>query len=69
MLRGAVDPRRADAEPQVDALVAEMRVGPERQAVDFHLALEKRLGQRRALIGQILLGGEKNDFAVKPLFA
>ena len=69
LLRSAVDPRRADAEPQVDALLAEMRVGPERQPVDFHFALEKRLGQRRALIGQILLGGEKNDLAVKPLLA
>ena len=69
LLRSAVDPRRADAEPQVDALLAEMRVGPERQPMDVHLALEKRLGQRRALIGQILLGGEKNDLAVKPLFA
>ena len=69
LLRSAVDPRRADAEPQVDALLAEMRVGPERQPMDVHLALEKRLGQRRALIGRILLGGEKNDLAVKPLFA
>ena len=34
--------------------------------MDFHLALEKRLGQRRALIGQILLGGEENDLAVEP---
>ena len=69
LLRSAVDPRRADAEPQVDALLAEMRVGPEREPMDVHLALEKRLGQRRALIGQILLGGEKNDLAVESLFA
>ena len=44
LLCSAVDPRRADAEPQVDALLAEMRVGPKRQPVDFHLAFEKRLG-------------------------
>ena len=37
--------------------------------MDVHLALEKRLGQRRALIGRILLGGQKNNLAVKPLFA
>ena len=37
--------------------------------MDVHFALEKRLGQRRALIGRILLGGEKNDLALKPLFA
>ena len=65
LLRSAVDPRRADAEPQVDALLAEMRVGSERKAMDVHLALEKGLGQRRTLIGQILLGGEKNDLAVE----
>ena len=46
-----------------------MRVGPEWEAVDVHFALEKRLGQRRALIGRILLGREKNDLAVEPLFA
>ena len=67
LLRRAVDPRRADAEPQIDALLAEMRVGPEREPVDVHLALEKGLGQRRTLIGQILLGGEKNDLAVETL--
>ena len=68
-MRSAVDPRRADAEPQVDPLFAEMRVGPEREPMDVHLALEKRLGQRRTLIGQILLGGEKDDLAGKPLLA
>ena len=68
LLRRAVDPRRADAEPQVDALLAEMGVGPEREPMDVHLALEKGLGERRTLIGQILLGGEKNNFALKPLF-
>ena len=46
-----------------------MRIGPEREPMDVHLALEKGLGERRTLIGQILLGGEKNDFAVKPLLA
>ena len=69
LLRSAVDPRGADAEPQVDALLAEMRVGSERKAMDVHLAFEKGLGQRRTLIGQILLGGEKNDLAVEALFA
>ena len=69
LLRSAINPRRADAEPQIDALIAKMRIGPQRQAVDFHFALEKRLRQRRALIGRILLRGEKNDLAVKPLFA
>ena len=33
LLGSAVDPLRADAEPQVDALFAEMRVGPKRQPV------------------------------------
>ena len=61
--------RCADAEPELDALVAKVGFGPERQAVDVHLALEKRLRQRRALIGQILLGGEKDDLAVEPLLA
>ena len=37
--------------------------------MDFHLAFEKRLGQRRALIGQGVLGGEENNLAVKPLLA
>ncbi len=37
--------------------------------MDVHVALEKRLRERRALIGQILLGGEKNKFAVEALFA
>ena len=67
--RSAVDPRCADAESQVDALLAKERFGPERQAMDVHLAFEKRLRQRRALIGQILLGGQKDDLAVEPLFA
>src|SRR6185437_472534 len=67
--RGAVDPRCSNAESQVDALFAEMRFGPERQAVDVHLPLEKRLRQRGALIGGVLLRGEKNDPAVKPLLA
>ncbi len=69
VLRSAINPGRADAEPQIDALIAKMRIGPQRQAVDFHFALEKRLRQRRALIGRILLRGEKNDLTVKPLFA
>ena len=37
--------------------------------MDVHLAFEKGLGQRRTLIGQILLGGEKMNLAVKALFA
>jgi hypothetical protein len=68
-LLSAVDPCGADAEPQVDALLAEMRVGSEREPMDVHLTLEERLGQRRTLIGQILLGGEKNNFAGEPLLA
>ena len=68
-LRRAINPRCADAEPEVDALLAEMRIGPQREPMDVHFALEKRLGQRRTLIGRILLGGEKNDLAVKPLLA
>jgi hypothetical protein len=69
LLRSAINPRCADAEPQVDALLAEMRIGPQRKSMDVHFPLEKRLGQRRTLIGRILLGGQKNDLAVKPLFA
>ena len=64
-----VDPLRANAEPQIDALVAEIGLGPQRQAVDVHLALEKRLRQRRPLIGQILLVGEQDDFAVEAVLA
>ena len=45
-----------------------MRVGPKGQSMDFHLALEKRLGQGRALIGESILGGEKNNFAAQALF-
>ena len=45
LLRSAIDPRRADAEPQVDALLAKMRVGPKREPMDVHFAFEKRLGQ------------------------
>ena len=56
--RSAVDPHCADAESQVDALLAKERFGPERQPMDVHLALEKRLRQGRALIGQIPLGGQ-----------
>ena len=67
--RRPVDPGCADAEPELDALVAKVGFGPERQAVDVHLALQKRLRQRGALIGQVLLGGEKDDLAAKPLFA
>jgi hypothetical protein len=37
--------------------------------MDVHFTLEKRLGQRGALIGRILLRGEKNDLAFKTLLA
>ena len=37
--------------------------------MDVHLALQKRLRQGRALIGQILLGGQEDDLAIEPLFA
>ena len=67
--RSPVDPCRADAESQVDALVAKQRLGPQRQAMDVHLALEKRLRQRRALIGQVLLGGQKDDVALVAFLA
>ena len=67
--RRAIDPRCADPEPQVDALIAKVGFGPERQAVDIHLALQKRLRQRRALIGHILLGREKDHVAVELLLA
>ena len=68
-LRSAIDPRRADSEPQVDALLAKMCVGPEREPKDVHFPLEKRLRQRRALVGRILFGGEKNNFTIETLLA
>ncbi len=57
------------AEPQLDPLVAKEGFGPQRQAVQVHLALEKGLRQRRALIGQLLLVGKQDDRAVISLFA
>ena len=63
-MRGPVDPDRADAETQVDAAVAVEGFGPERQAVQLHLALQKSLGERRALIGQLPLVGQEDDLAV-----
>ena len=53
-LAGPVDARGAHAEPEIDAMVAEERFGPERQAMDIHLAFEKSLGERRPLVGQFL---------------
>ena len=41
--RSPINPCRADAEAQVDALLAKQRLGPQRQAVKVHLALQKRL--------------------------
>ena len=63
-MRRPVDPDRPDAETQVDAAVAVEGLGPERQAVQLHLALQERLGERRPLIRQLPLVGQKDDFAV-----
>ena len=67
--RRAIDPGRADAEPEIDTLIAEICLGPQRQAVDIHLALEKGLRQRRALIGQVLFVGEQDDLAAEAVLA
>ncbi len=67
--RRAVDSGRADAQSEVDSMVAKERLGPQRQAVNVHLALEKGLRQRRPLIGQVLLAGEENDVALETVLA
>ena len=44
LLRSAINPSRADPEPQVDPLLKKMGVGPKRQPVRLHLAFKKGLG-------------------------
>src|SRR5271157_4806061 len=67
--RRPVDSGRADAPSEVDAMVAEEGLRPQRQAVDVHLALEESLGQRRPLIRQVVLVGQEDDVAVETLLA
>ena len=68
-LGGPVDPRRARAAPELDPVLGEERFGPQRQAEHVHLAFEKGLRQRRALIGQLRLVGEEHDRLLKSLLA
>ncbi len=41
----------------------------QRQAREIHLALQERLRERRALIGEIRLVGDERDGALKTVFA
>ena len=50
-------------------MLAEERFGPQRQAVDVHLAFEKRFRQRRPLIGKLRLVGEEHDRLLKSVLA
>ncbi len=68
-VRGPFDSGRADAETQVDAPVAIEGLGPERQAVKLHFALQEGLGKRRTLIRQLPLVGQKDDLAPIAVFA
>jgi len=51
----AVDPRRFVAERQRDAMLMKERFRAQRQSVEIDFALQKRLGERRALIGEMRL--------------
>ena len=55
--RLAVDPGRLHAEPEVDAVLVEQLLRPQRQPAEVHLPLEKGLGEGRALIRQVRLVG------------
>ena len=67
--RGEVDARRLNAEPEVDLLLAIELLGAQRQAGEVHRALEERLRQRRALVGQVGLARDEDDRVVRAFLA
>ena len=51
----------------VDALIAEMRVGPERQPMDLHLAFEKGLGRIAVVVFQVEIAPSGGAGGADPL--
>ena len=66
---GKVDARRLNAQSEVDLLFAIELLGAQRQAGAVHRALEERLRQRRALVGQVGLAREQDDRIVRAFLA
>ncbi len=64
-----VDAQGLFAEAQIDVVVAIKLLGAQRQAGEVHIPLEKRLRQRRALVGQFRFAGEQDDLVRAALFA
>ena len=64
-----VDRRDLGAELQLDVVIAIPGRGSGGEVPEFLLACQIFLGQRRALVGQMLLGGKQHDVTVEILVA
>ena len=69
LVRSAVDRGHHGAAAQVDVVLGVPRLGVHDRLVELVLAGQVALGQRRPLVGQLVLGGEQGDRSVVALLA